>query len=87
MIVTNNGYGISTPAKSQHAEGHISDRGVPFDIPGDVVNGNDPVATWHALEKAEAAKIRFICAPHSHNSPSMSATSPSNSRDAGTTLA
>ena len=52
MLVTNNGYGISTPAKSQHAEGNICDRGVPFDIPGDVVNGNDAVATWHALEKA-----------------------------------
>jgi 2-oxoisovalerate dehydrogenase E1 component alpha subunit len=52
MIVTNNGYGISTPAKSQHSERHISDRGEPFGIPGEVVDGNDPIATWHALDRA-----------------------------------
>jgi 2-oxoisovalerate dehydrogenase E1 component alpha subunit len=52
MVVTNNGYGISTPAKTQHAERTISDRGEPFGIPGEVVDGNDPVATWHALERA-----------------------------------
>jgi 2-oxoisovalerate dehydrogenase E1 component subunit alpha len=51
MVVTNNGYGISTPARSQHAERHISDRGEPFGIPGEAVDGNDPVATWHALER------------------------------------
>ena len=32
--------------------GHIADRGEPFGIPGEVVDGNDPVATWHALERA-----------------------------------
>jgi 2-oxoisovalerate dehydrogenase E1 component subunit alpha len=52
MVVTNNGYGISTPAKTQHSERHISDRGEPFGIPGEVVDGNDAVATWHALERA-----------------------------------
>jgi 2-oxoisovalerate dehydrogenase E1 component alpha subunit len=52
MIVTNNGYGISTPAKLQHSERHISDRGEPFGIPGEFVDGNDPVVTWHALERA-----------------------------------
>jgi len=51
MVVTNNGYGISTPAASQHAERHISDRGEPFGIPGEWVDGNDPIATWHALER------------------------------------
>ncbi|HJZ93297.1 MAG TPA: thiamine pyrophosphate-dependent dehydrogenase E1 component subunit alpha [Gemmataceae bacterium] len=52
MVVTNNGYGISTPAVSQHSERHISDRGEPFGIPGERVDGNDPIATWHALERA-----------------------------------
>jgi 2-oxoisovalerate dehydrogenase E1 component alpha subunit len=52
MVVTNNGYGISTPARTQHAEPHISDLGQPFGIPGEVVDGNDPIATWHALERA-----------------------------------
>jgi 2-oxoisovalerate dehydrogenase E1 component alpha subunit len=52
MIVTNNGYGISTPACSQHGEKQIIDRGKAFGIPGEVVDGNDPVASWHALERA-----------------------------------
>jgi 2-oxoisovalerate dehydrogenase E1 component alpha subunit len=52
MIVTNNGYGISTPAATQHSEHHIIDRGEPYGIPGEVVDGNDPIATWHALERA-----------------------------------
>ena len=52
MIVTNNGWGISTPACSQHGERHVSDRGKAFGIPGEVVDGNDPVASWHAIERA-----------------------------------
>ncbi len=52
MIVTNNGWGISTPACSQHGEHHIIDRGQAFGIPGEVVDGNDPVASWHAIERA-----------------------------------
>ena len=45
MVVTNNGYGISTPAKGQHGEVNIADRGHAFGIPGEVVDGNDPVAS------------------------------------------
>lgn len=52
MVVTNNGYGISTPAKSQHGEQNICDRGQAFGVSGEVVDGNDPVATWHALGRA-----------------------------------
>jgi 2-oxoisovalerate dehydrogenase E1 component alpha subunit len=52
MIVTNNGYGISTPAETQHGERTIASRGEPFGIPGEVVDGNDPVASWHALDRA-----------------------------------
>jgi 2-oxoisovalerate dehydrogenase E1 component alpha subunit len=52
MIVTNNGYGVSTPAEAVHGEKHIIDRGRPFGIPGVVVDGNDPVASWHALQTA-----------------------------------
>jgi 2-oxoisovalerate dehydrogenase E1 component alpha subunit len=52
MIVTNNGWGISTPACSQHGERHVIDRGKAFGIPGEVVDGNDPVASWHALHRA-----------------------------------
>ncbi len=52
MIVMNNRWGISTPAASQHAEQHIVDRGKPFGIPGDVLDGCDPVASWHAIARA-----------------------------------
>jgi 2-oxoisovalerate dehydrogenase E1 component alpha subunit len=54
IIVMNNGWGISTPACSQHGEQHIIDRGKPFGIPGEVVDGNDPVAGWHAIQRAMA---------------------------------
>jgi len=52
MIVMNNGWGISTPARSQHGEKHIIDRGKAFGIPGAIVDGNDPVASWFALQRA-----------------------------------
>jgi 2-oxoisovalerate dehydrogenase E1 component alpha subunit len=54
MIVTNNGWGISTSADSQHSEKRIIDRGKAFGIPGEVVDGNDPIASWHAVSRAMA---------------------------------
>lgn len=51
MIVMNNGWGISTPARTQHGERRIIDRGKAFGIPGEVVDGNDPVASWHAIAR------------------------------------
>lgn len=54
IIVTNNGWGISTPACSQHGERAIIDRGKAFGIPGEQVDGNDPIASWHALQRAMA---------------------------------
>jgi 2-oxoisovalerate dehydrogenase E1 component alpha subunit len=52
MIVTNNGWGISTTACSQHGEKHIIDRGKAFGIRGEVVDGNDPIASWHSVRRA-----------------------------------
>jgi 2-oxoisovalerate dehydrogenase E1 component alpha subunit len=52
MIVMNNRWGISTPAEGQHGEQHVIDRGKAFGIPGEVVDGNDPIASWHALHRA-----------------------------------
>jgi 2-oxoisovalerate dehydrogenase E1 component alpha subunit len=52
IIVANNGWGISTAAESQHGEKNIIDRGKAFGIPGEAVDGNDPVASWHAIERA-----------------------------------
>lgn len=54
MIVMNNGWGISTCYSSQHAEKHIADRARPFGIPAEVVDGNDPVASWHSIRRAMA---------------------------------
>jgi 2-oxoisovalerate dehydrogenase E1 component alpha subunit len=54
MVVTNNEWGISTSAVSQHGEKRIIDRGTAFGIPGEVVNGNDPVAAWHAVRRGLA---------------------------------
>lgn len=51
MIVTNNGWGISTPCESQHSEKRIIDRGKAFGIPGEVFDGNDPIASWHAVRR------------------------------------
>ena len=52
IIVMNNGWGISTSHASQHAVAAVTDRGKPFGIPGEGVDGNDPVASWFAIEKA-----------------------------------
>src|SRR4051812_44286360 len=52
ILVTNNGWGISTSHVSQHSVAQIVDRGRAFGIPGEVVDGNDPVASWHAIERA-----------------------------------
>src|SRR5262245_6355474 len=51
IVVTNNSWGISTPACSVHGEKQIIDRGRAFGIPGEVVDGNDPVASWHAVRR------------------------------------
>lgn len=52
MIVMDNGWGISTPASSQHGEKHVIDRGRAFGIRGEVVDGNDVVASWYAVRRA-----------------------------------
>jgi 2-oxoisovalerate dehydrogenase E1 component alpha subunit len=52
LIVENNGWGISTEACGQHGEQQIIDRGKAFGIPGEVVDGNDPIASWHAVGRA-----------------------------------
>jgi 2-oxoisovalerate dehydrogenase E1 component alpha subunit len=54
IIVTNNHWGISTHERTQHGERRIADRGKPFGIPTEIVNGNDPVASWYAIERALA---------------------------------
>ncbi len=52
MIVTNNHYGISTPAAGQHGEKRISDRGKAFGIETATVDANDPETAYRAIERA-----------------------------------
>lgn len=52
MIVTNNGYGISTPSGGQHGEKNISDWGKAFNMPSKTINGNDPVESWLSIQEA-----------------------------------
>jgi 2-oxoisovalerate dehydrogenase E1 component alpha subunit len=52
MIVMNNGWGISTSQCSQHAIINVCERGKAFGIPGESIDGNDPIASWFAIKKA-----------------------------------
>jgi 2-oxoisovalerate dehydrogenase E1 component alpha subunit len=52
IIVTNNGWGISTAARTQHGEKHISDRGKAFGIRSKTVDGNDPLVAYRELAEA-----------------------------------
>jgi 2-oxoisovalerate dehydrogenase E1 component alpha subunit len=52
MIVTNNQYGISTPAETQHGEKQISDRGKAFSIRTSTVDGSQPEKVWAGIEEA-----------------------------------
>jgi 2-oxoisovalerate dehydrogenase E1 component alpha subunit len=51
MVVMNNGWGISTPCCSIYGDRQIIERGKGFHIPGEVVDGNDPIASWHAIKR------------------------------------
>jgi len=52
MLVTNNHYSISTPERELHGNGSIAGRAAPYGIKAEQVDGNDPIATWHAIDRA-----------------------------------
>lgn len=53
IIVTNNGYGISTEMAGQHGEKKISNWAAAFPgMPGKTINGNDPVESYFAIQEA-----------------------------------
>jgi 2-oxoisovalerate dehydrogenase E1 component alpha subunit len=54
IVIQNNEWGISTPTRSVFANGPIIDRGRAFGIPGEVVDGTNPMASWHAVARAMA---------------------------------
>jgi 2-oxoisovalerate dehydrogenase E1 component alpha subunit len=51
-LVMNNGWGISTAYAEQHGERHIADRALAHHFKTRVVDGNDPIASWFAIEEA-----------------------------------
>ena len=63
IVIQNNQWGISTPAGTVHAERHIIDRGRAFGIPGEAVDGTNPIACWHAVARA-MAYCRRQCRPY-----------------------
>jgi 2-oxoisovalerate dehydrogenase E1 component alpha subunit len=52
IIVTNNQWGISTPANTQHGERHIADRGKAFNMKTMLINGNDVQESWAGVKEA-----------------------------------
>lgn len=50
ITVQNNKWGISTSYDTQHGEKNIADRGKAFGIRTAVVNGNDPIETYLAIQ-------------------------------------
>ncbi len=57
ITVQNNKWGISTSYDEQHGETHIADRGKAFNMRTAVINGNDPIESYLALQ-SEMAYIR-----------------------------
>ncbi|MGZ3691209.1 MAG: thiamine pyrophosphate-dependent dehydrogenase E1 component subunit alpha [Pseudobdellovibrio sp.] len=51
ITVQNNKWGISTSYEGQHGETHIADRAKAFNIKSRVINGNDPVETYLAIQE------------------------------------
>lgn len=52
MIVTNNRWGISTDLDTVHSHRPIADRAIPYGIRAETIDGNDPIATWHGIDRA-----------------------------------
>lgn len=54
IIVVNNGWGISTPMRTQHGERNISDWGKVFNMQAKTIDGNDPIQSYFAIQEAMA---------------------------------
>jgi pyruvate dehydrogenase E1 component alpha subunit len=51
FVCENNGYAQATPVEYAVAVKNIADRGVAYDMPGEVVDGSDVVAVFEAVER------------------------------------
>ncbi len=60
LIIENNRYAFSTPARLQYAARRLADRGPGYGVPAEVVDGNDPeamaLACGRAIERARRGK-------------------------------
>lgn len=56
ILVMQNEYGISTPASQTQNTHHLNERANGFGIPNACVDGNDPIASWHAI----AAAMQYV---------------------------
>jgi 2-oxoisovalerate dehydrogenase E1 component len=54
LVIENNRYAFSTPARLQYAAERLSDRAIGYGIAGETVDGNDPDAMAAALDRAVA---------------------------------
>jgi|SRR5882724_31639 len=54
LVVENNRYAFSTPARLQYATERLSDRGIGYGIAAETVDGNDPDAMAQAFGRAVA---------------------------------
>ncbi len=54
LVIENNRYAFSTPARLQYAAERLSDRGLGYGIAAETVDGNDPDAMAEALGRAVA---------------------------------
>lgn len=52
LVVQNNGWAISVPRKKQSAAQSFASRGVGFGVPAQLVDGNDILAVYDAVNKA-----------------------------------
>jgi 2-oxoisovalerate dehydrogenase E1 component alpha subunit len=52
IIVTNNGFGISTPQNEQHGEVRVADRGKAFGMRTATIDGNDAESAYRGIEEA-----------------------------------
>jgi 2-oxoisovalerate dehydrogenase E1 component alpha subunit len=52
IVVTNNNWGISTCATTQHGDDPIAGRGEAFGMRTMVIDGNDPIVSYKALSEA-----------------------------------
>ncbi|HJX27985.1 MAG TPA: thiamine pyrophosphate-dependent enzyme, partial [Thermoanaerobaculia bacterium] len=58
LIIENNRYAFSTPARLQYAAERLSDRAIGYGMAGETVDGNDPDAMAEALDRA-VRRARF----------------------------